>query len=85
MRTAFFAVLFYLIQYVVAWGAGVHPVIGHLAELYLLDQTVCFSPPVLRPQLIFRKKPSSQFWQVNPNTKGPSVKQPTGPIRRGII
>jgi hypothetical protein len=25
---------------VVGWGAGVHPVIGHLAELYLLDATV---------------------------------------------
>jgi len=84
MRTAFVALLFYLIQYVVAWGAGVHPVIGHLAELYLLDQTVC-SPSVFPSQLIFRMKLFPQFWQVNPNTRGPSARRPTGPIRRGII
>jgi hypothetical protein len=28
------------IQFVVGWGVGVHPVIGHLPELYLLDAAV---------------------------------------------
>jgi hypothetical protein len=36
VTTAFLA----FTQFVVGWGAGVHPVIGHLAELYLLPDTV---------------------------------------------